>query len=165
MGTTILTYSSLTHRLTYLLSKTISSTNGTHSSYNHFKTEISDLYYAWKQWWTPIKTCFLPVTVKQWRFPRHINLHLLHFFWSYHTKKKSVALWKSWMHSQETIAFVSAAAHRVVPQWQQKVSPWENEGEKMGGTCLHCLPACTLRPLCLWPAFPQLLSLSSLVPV
>jgi len=59
-----------------------------------------------------------------------------------------VALWKRLTHFQETIAFVSAAAQRVL-HWQQKVSPWENEGEKMGGTCLHCLPACTLRPLCL----------------
>lgn len=58
-------------------------------------------------------------------------------------------------HFQETIAFVSAAAHRVVLHWQQ-VSPWENEGGK-DGWYLPTLPAClhsatTVPVACLSPA-------------
>lgn len=46
MGTAILTNSSLMHRLTYLLSKGVSSTNGTYPSYKHFKTKVLYLNYA-----------------------------------------------------------------------------------------------------------------------
>lgn len=114
------------------------------------------LNYVWKQLWAQINVSQI-----------HHLIFLLDF-----TGSKSMLKWRAWLCGRDSeasprnySAFVRAAAPRVLLPWSQKVCPWGNEGRKMGGTCLHCLPACPWGPLCLWAASPQLWSASSLVPV
>lgn len=166
MGTAILTNSSLMHRLTYLLSKVVSSTNGTHPSFKHFKTKVLYLNYVWKQLLTPIKTWFPLGTVTQQMLLRFINLFLLNFLENKFIKKKQ----RVWLCGRDWCTF-----KKLLPLFQELHREFFTDNRRF----LHekmrekrwVVPAYTacLPALCdhcaLWPASPQLLSLSSLVPV